>query len=588
MKKIIPLICLCAIALSAQSQDWQRKVDPALLTQTAHGKAAEFIIVLTTQADLSAAKNLQTKEEKGTFAFRKLQQTALQTQKPIIQILQQQKAPVQSFFIVNAILSQGNQQLIKLLADHPAVAQLHFNPMVQMEYPFPDRSANEIQYRDGIEWGIQKIKADQVWALGYTGQGAVVGGQDTGYDWEHPAIKAKYRGWDGLSADHNYHWHDAIHKLNPLNGDTTNAALNPCGLDSAVPCDDDDHGTHTMGTMVGDDGMGNKIGVAPGARWIAVRNMERGWGSPATYIEGFQWFIAPTDLNDQNPDPNKAPHVINNSWGCPPIEGCNPFNFSLMNQVINNVKAAGIAVVTSAGNSGSGCNSINTPAAIFENSFAIGASRQNDTIAGFSSRGTVTVDSSNRLKPNVVAPGVGVRSSIRGNGYSSFSGTSMAGPHVAGLVALLISANPKLAGQVEQIEAIIEETATPMQSNQQCGDASGLNIPNAVYGFGRIDALAAVQRALQLSTDTEEASQKMAVAVFPNPTSGQLTFQIEGISGEAVLSVFNTAGQLLQHHTLEVQRVLLQPIDLQNLPAGIYLYRLKNGSAIASGRIVKN
>ncbi len=588
MKNIVPLICLCAFALSAQSQGWQQKVDPDLLAQTATGRAAEFIIVLTTQADLTLAKKLQTKEEKGTFVFQKLQQTALQTQKPILQILLQQKAPAQPFFIVNAILSKGDKQLIKQLADHPDVAQIHFNPMVQMEYPFLDRSTKEIQYREGIEWGIEKIKADQVWALGYTGQGVVVGGQDTGYDWEHPAIKAKYRGWDGLSANHNYHWHDAIHKLNPINGDTTNAALNPCGLDSSIPCDDDNHGTHTMGTMVGDDEMGNRIGVAPGARWIGVRNMERGWGSPATYIEGFQWFIAPTDLNNQNPDPSKAPHVINNSWGCPPVEGCNPFNFSLMNQVVNNVKAAGIVVVTSAGNSGSGCNSVNTPAAIFENSFSIGASRQNDTIAGFSSRGTVLVDSSNRLKPNVVAPGVGVRSAIRGNAYANFSGTSMAGPHVAGLVALLISANPKLAGQVEQIESIIEETAKPMQSDQNCGGVSGLDTPNPVYGFGRVDALAAVQKALQLSTDAEEATQNIAVAVFPNPTDGRLTFQIEGVSGEVVLSLFNTAGQLLQQHQLEMQTVLLQPIDIQNLPTGIYLYRLKNGGAIASGRIVKN
>ena len=205
-------------------------------------------------------------------------------------------------------------------------------------------------------------------------------------------------------------------------------------MDSQEPCDDQGHGTHTMGTMIGSEGD-NQIGVAPDAQWCACRNMERGYGTPFTYIECFEWFLAPTDLNNENPDPSKAPHVINNSWGCPPTEGCNPDNFELMNIVVNNLRAAGIVVVVSAGNDGSGCGSVYTPAAIYEGSFSIGATRSNDTIAGFSSRGPVWSDGSNRLKPNVCAPGTNVRSSVPGGGYDYSSGTSMAGPHVAGLVA---------------------------------------------------------------------------------------------------------------------------------------------------------
>lgn len=339
--------------------------------------------------------------------------------------------------------------------------------------------------------------------------------------------------------------------------------------------------------MIGDDGAGNQTGVAPGARWIGVRNMERGYGSPATYIEGFQWFIAPTNLNNKNPDSKKAPHVINNSWGCPPLEGCNTSNFAMMNTVVNNVRAAGIVVVVSAGNSGSQCSSVSDPAAIFEGSFSVGASRQNDTIAGFSSRGPVLADNSGRLKPNVVAPGVGVRSAVRGGGYQSWNGTSMAGPHVAGLVALIISANPKLAGQVEMIETLIEQTAKPMQTTENCGGVSGLMIPNNTYGYGRIDALAAVQRALQLTTDTNDVTGKIKITVSPNPFESEVLFKIEGVSGATELALFNAAGQLVRQLKWEAQMISLQPVHLDNLSSGIYFYRLKNGGTVAGGKIVK-
>ena len=191
----------------------------------------------------------------------------------------------------------------------------------------------------GIEWNIQKVHAPEVWAHGFTGQGAVIGGQDTGYQWNHPALVNHYRGNSGIIVNHNYNWHDAIH-----------SGGGSCGFNLPVPCDDYGHGTHTMGTMVGDDGLGNQIGMAPGARWIGCRNMNVGVGTPATYSECYQWFIAPTDLNNLNPRPDLAPDVINNSWGCPPSEGCTDPNVLLT--VVNSVRAAGILTAHSAGNSG--------------------------------------------------------------------------------------------------------------------------------------------------------------------------------------------------------------------------------------------
>ncbi|NHZ72453.1 MAG: S8 family serine peptidase, partial [Aquificales bacterium] len=266
-----------------------------------------------------------------------------------------------------------------------------------------------------------------------------------------------------------------------------------CPKDSPEPCDDYDHGTHTMGTMVGDDGGANQIGVAPGAKWIGCRNMNAGVGTPATYAECYQWFIAPTDINDANPDPNKAPHVINNSWSCPVSEGCTDPNVLL--SVVDAVRAAGIVTVHSAGNAGSSCSSINTPAAIYDASFTVGNTTSTDVIASSSSRGPVVVDGSNRLKPDVSAPGTFIRSSVPTFNeadpytYSYKSGTSMAGPHVAGQVALLLSARPDLIGNVDAIEEIIRETAVPLTTTTQtCGGVSGTQVPNNTYGWGRIDA----------------------------------------------------------------------------------------------------
>jgi serine protease AprX len=333
---------------------------------------------------------------------------------------------------------------------------------------------------DAPEWNISKIHAPEVWAQGFQGQGITIGGQDTGYAWQHPALINQYRGWDGESVDHNYNWHDAIHQ----------SSGNPCGSDSQEPCDDHQlgHGTHTMGTMVGQEtDLSNQIGVAPQAKWIGCRNMDQGVGSPATYIECYQWFLAPTDLNDQNPDPLKAPDVINNSWSCPVSEGCS--DPLVLQTVVEAVRAAGILTVHSAGNSGPICSSINTPSAIYDASFTVGNTDRYDQISLSSSRGPVTIDGSGRIKPDVSAPGTGIRSSLPGGRYGTLSGTSMAGPHVAGLAALLYSAHPELIGQVGQLERLITASAVPVSSNSQCGAIPDTSFPNNSSGWGRVDAV---------------------------------------------------------------------------------------------------
>jgi len=461
-----------------QGADRGSKVDPWVRDTAARGET-EFLVMLRQQADLRGAPALRTRIERTAFVQNALQATAQQTQAPLLDLLSARGAAHRAFWVANMIWVRGDARLVAELAAREDVLHLYANPTVHLAEPVERNGSRAPDATEGIEWNITKVHAPDVWAMGFTGQGVVIGGQDTGYQWDHPAIKGKYRGWNGTSADHNYNWHDSIH-----------SGGGGCGHDATAPCDDTDHGTHTMGTMVGDDGGTNQIGMAPGAKWIGCRNMDQGNGTPATYTECFEWFIAPTDLAGMNPDPTKAPHVINNSWGCPPSEGCT--DPDALKTVVENTRAAGIEVVVSAGNAGSGCNSVNDAPAIYDASFSIGATDITDTIAGFSSRGAVTIDGSNRLKPDVSAPGVNVRSSVPFNSYASFSGTSMAGPHVVGLVALLLSAHPELIGLPDSIEPVITGSAVPRTTTQTCNGTSGSAIPNNTYGWGRADALAAV------------------------------------------------------------------------------------------------
>ncbi|MEZ5545220.1 MAG: S8 family serine peptidase [Lysobacteraceae bacterium] len=393
-----------------------------------------------------------------------------------------------AFWIANTIHASLSADELAQLSLRTDIAALEPNMEMSLQRPEPepelDRAMPASDAVAGIEWGVSMINAPQAWAEGVTGQGVVIAGQDTGYEWAHPAIKPQYRGWNAAtqSADHNYHWHDAIHSAN-----------GSCPANGTQPCDDDSHGTHTAGTFAGDDGGSNQIGVAPGARWIGCRNMNDGNGTPATYLECMEWFLAPTDLAGQNPDPNLAPDVISNSWGCPPSEGCTPP--AILEQAVSNLVAGGIFFAAAAGNDGPSCSSIFDPPAIYDASFVVGSSTSADAISSFSGRGPVSGTS--LIRPDIVAPGSGVRSAVPGGGYGSKNGTSMATPHVAGAAALVMSANPSLKGQPHLVGELLRATATrtgitdPSRPNG-CGGLT-INVwPNHQAGFGRLDAYAAV------------------------------------------------------------------------------------------------
>lgn len=508
------------------------------------------------------------KEDRGAYVFRHLQEQAAASQAELLAFLREASVSFRAFYIVNAVYAKISWSQAQQISRLPKVAQLLPNPWVEQDLGFIERE--QAQARQAIEWGIERIGAPALWEAGFRGEGIVVGGQDTGYDFRHPTIVRQYRGTQPQDTLHDYNWHDAIRSLSPLH----TGGENPCGLDVAEPCDDNNHGTHTMGTMVGDDEQGNQIGVAPAARWVACRNMERGWGSPASYIECFEWFLAPTRVDGSEPDPSQAPHVIANSWSCPEMEGCVPENFSLMETAIQNLRNAGVVVVTSAGNSGSlGCGSVSTPPSIFAAAFAVGATNSSDTIAGFSSRGPVFLGDSSLLQPQVVAPGVNVRSAIRNGGFANFSGTSMAGPHMAGAVALLLSALPDLAGNVEAIERIFRESALPLYHSQDCGNYPGNAHPNAVYGYGRIDLMAAYNLG-QIAVNNQEISAAPDVMLYPNPARQMVSMDLSALSSDSDLSLLGADGRLLQQ--LQLRGPIAQ-LSLEGLAAGIYWVKIRSG-----------
>lgn len=483
------------------------KIAPWVLQQTEDGSAAEFLVVLGEQADLSGAKSLKTKAEKGRYVRDALWKKNRETQGPVLKWLRDRKVEHRSYYIVNLVWVKAGPDVAMSLAARPDVLRIDGNPQIRNlpEILPAEEAAARPESVTAVEVGINHTRAPEVWAMGYTGQGIVVAGADTGYQWGHDALKNHYRGWNGSAANHDYNWHDSVH---------SNADL-LCAANSPQPCDDNGHGTHTMGTVVGDDGGTNQIGMAPGAKWIGCRNMNAGVGTPATYIECMEFFLAPYPVNgtpaEGNPD--LGPDVTNNSWSCPPSEGCSPDS---LKAAVEAQRAAGIMMVVSAGNAGSGCSTVNDPPGIYDAVYSIGALNEGqDTIASFSSRGPVDVDGSNRRKPDLCAPGTNIRSSTRHailtNSYGNLSGTSMASPHVAGAVALLWSAQPSLRNDVERTEAILNEAAFHILSNT-CDGASPPASPNNTFGHGRLDIKTAVDGALSaILSITRDANEHITL-----------------------------------------------------------------------------
>ncbi len=448
-------------------------LDSAVIQQLGSGGMTRFLVRLQRQPDPVAVATrvggalqaagvtpLQRKEQVRLQVVRHLQDVAEQSQAGVRQALAelQKRGHVQdfrSFYVANIIAVTGDLTAARELARQAGVAAIVPNREISLTPPLHGAPQDA---PPPSQWNLEQIGAPEAWALGADGTGVVVANIDTGVDGNHPALLHKWRGYhaDG-SPDPLFNWFDAV-------------AGRP------QPYDDNGHGTHTMGTAVGSEPDGsNQIGVAPGARWIAVKAFTAGGsGTDESLLAAGEWILAPTDA-DGNPHPEMAPDVVNNSWG-----GGSEMD-DWYRDMVRSWRAAGIFPVFANGNSGPGAGTAGTPGS-YPESFAVGAVDNQGRVAGFSSRGPSPYG---EIKPDVAAPGVNIRSSVPGGQYEEgWNGTSMATPHVAGAAALLLSVNASLT--VDDLEEILIATANRATDNQYPES------PNNAYGYGVINAHQAV------------------------------------------------------------------------------------------------
>lgn len=430
----------------------------------------QLFVILRDQADLSSVTAGGSHAERQAAVYATLTQHATQAQAGVRGALNRFGIHYTPYYLMNALEVDGGPLVRLYLQSRPEVDRILRSPHLRPLREPPVGQPGPLSARPEPQWNITSIGADRVWKeLGITGEHIVIGQADSGVDGSHPALMDGYRGRGGQD---DYNW------LDPWYG-------------APSPIDHGSHGTHTLGSVLGRGG----IGVAPGAEWIACSNLARNLGNPARYLDCMQFLFAPYPRNGDafQGDTARAAQVLNNSWGCPIEEGCDAES---LKPAVDALRSAGVFVVVSAGNEGPGCSSLDTPLAIYDNVLSVGAIDSAGNMADFSSRGPVEVDGSERSKPEIVAPGLGVFSSTPGNTYAIESGTSMAGPHVAGVVALMWSANPRLIGDVATTEQLLLQTAKPYQGATELSCAGGDPAVSNVFGYGVVDAYAAVQAAL--------------------------------------------------------------------------------------------
>lgn len=427
-----------------------------------------LFVILKEQADLTSIVQITDPGKRKAEAYVKLTETATRSQASIRETLDTLRIDYTPYYLVNAIEVDDNLLIRLYLATRPEVDRVIASPRLRaLPETSQSISSEENSIIENPGWNIKMIGADRVWdEFNIKGQGILVGQADSGVDGKHPALRDTYR---GKTTGDDFNWYDPWYN-------------------TASPTDGQGHGTHTLGTVLGQGG----IGVAPEAEWIGCVNLGRNLANPALYLDCMQFLFAPfsQDGDSFKGDTARGAQVFNNSWGCPPIEGCDA---NALKSGVDALRAAGVFVVVSTGNDGPACKTVNTPLALYDSVFSVGAVNSLGDVVEFSSRGPVTADGSGRTKPDIVAPGADIFSSMPGGGYASNSGTSMAGPHLVGVVALMWSANPALIGDIDRTEQILTQTTQPVSSGENCG---GGGSSSNTFGYGLVDAYAAVKVAL--------------------------------------------------------------------------------------------
>lgn len=383
------------------------------------------------------------------------------SQKPILSFLAQNRVGgVQSFWITNRVfVPKASLELIERLQTTfgSEIAEIRLPIIASIDYTVNSRGPKPT----ADEWGVVKVSAPALWSDGIRGQGVVVSHIDTGVRSTHESLVGSLR--------------------------ESHAWLDPYSA-TGSPIDENGHGTHTMGTIMGRGG----IGVAPNATYITCRGCDTASCTEQALLACGQWTTCPTQPDGSDEDCSKKPALSSNSWG-------GGSENAWYNDVVSAWRAANIVPIFAIGNSGPFCRTANSPGDQL-NLISVGATTLLDAVAQFSSHGPTLV--SNRIKPDVSAPGSNVRSAghLGDAEYATLSGTSMATPHVAGAVALLLSKNPNLT--YAQIDTLLKENNARPRMEQVVCTGGGVNItdpwPNNSFGHGRIDVKLAADAASRL------------------------------------------------------------------------------------------
>lgn len=451
---------------------------------------------LALETDLSG----KTRTERYRFALSKMQSQHAESQKRLLDQVQSRTAlaagyhKVKPHWLANAVEMDLPLSQVAALADRSDVERVTLMEPLRLITPTTESGTPTITGRPSAAPfqppHIAHVKADIAWGLGYTGAGRIICSFDTGVEGEHLALKNRWKGIDGDTASA---WFDPVFGT-PFPQPLPFYALR-----------DQSHGTHVMGIMVGgSDSVAS--GIAPGAKWISAAVVDVPGSS---WLDAFEWAVNPDG------DPNTiadVPDVINHSWG---FDGRDFGCLDILFDVIDNVEALGIVNIFAAGNEGnSGLGTIRNPAVRANDDldcFAVGnldvTTTPGTPFRFFTSSQGPSSCPGGGTKPNVMAPGTAVYSSIPGGGYLLRTGTSMSAPVVSGLVALLRQKRPD-ATPFEIKQAILNSTFWA---------PSWGTMPNNQYGWGEVDCQAALTA---IGTPPNQAEIRLYSVVFPPITPG--------------------------------------------------------------------
>ncbi len=287
-------------SLKDQNQISQTKISTSLSTEFEKDEKVTFLIKFTEKADVEkAAKEAKNNAQKNGLSsvnvehaqrsavISELKYTALTSQDKVKQFLDKQLeegsvTDYHSYYIVNAIAVTGTKAVAEEIAKFQEVEKLLPNEKRQLNEVTVEKSSKAVQSEvQNVEWNVERVGAPDVWNMGIDGSGVVVASIDTGVDWDHPALMEKYLGYNAATGevDHTYSFFDAV-------------------SGQAAAYDDQGHGTHVTGTMVGSEPDGsNQVGVAPGAKFIAAKAFDaNGSGSDADILAAGEWILALAEM----------------------------------------------------------------------------------------------------------------------------------------------------------------------------------------------------------------------------------------------------------------------------------------------------